>query len=47
MHYLVQLHVMNSWNHICSSDIHRVLPNQKTPVETVPIPTWNSYQTYE
>ena len=29
MHYLVQLHVMNSWNRICSSDIDRVLPNQK------------------
>ena len=29
MHYFVQLHVMNSWNCICSSDIDRVLPNQK------------------
>ena len=29
MHYLVQLYVMNSWNRICSSDIDRVLPNQK------------------
>ena len=29
MHYLVQLHIMNSWNRICSSDIDRVLPNQK------------------
>ena len=26
---LVQLHVMNSWNRIYSSDIDRVLPNQK------------------
>ena len=29
MHYLVQLHVMNSWNRICSSDIDIVLPNKK------------------
>ena len=29
MHYLVHLHVMHTWNRICSSDIERVLPNQK------------------
>ena len=28
-YYLVHLHVMNTWNRICSSDIDRVLPNQK------------------
>ena len=29
MHYLVHLHVMNSCNRICSSDIDRVLPHEK------------------
>ena len=29
MHYLVHLHVMNTWNHICSSEIDKVLSNQK------------------
>ena len=29
MYYLVHLHVMHTWNSICSSDIDRVLSNQK------------------